>query len=109
MAPTQLKGMQPGMGALLAVLGVFLFAGAVTIVGAAVQESVLAPGEAPDDRRRLRARVVSVLAGVLLALILIGGKSWWASVEAEEREELYQPFAVETSVQGRVLALDIRD
>lgn len=109
MAPTQLKGMQPGMGALLAVLGMFLFAGAVTIVGAAVRESVLAPGEAPDDRRRLRARVVTVLAGVLLALILIGGKRWWDSVEAEERADLYRPFAVEASVRDRTLALDITD
>jgi hypothetical protein len=108
-APTRLKGMQRGMGMLLAALGVFLFAGAITIVGAAVRESVLAPGETPDDRRRLRARVVTVLAGVLLAIILAGGKNWWASVEAEEREELYQPFAVEATVQGRVLALDIRD
>ncbi|MEA2564488.1 MAG: hypothetical protein QOH06_5992 [Acidobacteriota bacterium] len=107
MAPTQLKGMQPVMGALLAALGVFLFAGAITIVGAAVRESVLAPGEAPDDRRRLLARVVTVLAGVLLALILVGGKSWWASVEAEEREDLFRPFAVEASVRDRTLALDI--
>jgi hypothetical protein len=109
MAPTQLKGMQRGMGVLLAALGAFLFAGALTIVGAAVRESALAPGEVPDDRRRLRARVVTVLAGVLLALILVGGKSWWASVEAEERERLYRPFAVEASVRNRTLALNITD
>ncbi|HWM92752.1 MAG TPA: hypothetical protein VN493_18455 [Thermoanaerobaculia bacterium] len=108
-APAQLKGMQRGMGVLLATLGVFLFAGAVTIVGAAVRESVLAPGEVPDDRRRLRARVVTVLAGVLLALILVGGKSWWDSVDAEARERLYRPFAVQASVRSGVLALEIKD
>lgn len=108
-APTRLKGMQRGMGALLAVLGLFLFAGAVTLVGAAVRESVLAPGEAPDARRRLRARVVTVLAGVLLALVLTGGKRWWDSVEAGERERLYRPFAVEASVREGVLVLDIDD
>ena len=70
---------------------------------------MLAPGEAPDARRRLRARVVTVLAGVLLALILIGGKNWWDSVEAEERERLYRPFEVEASVREGILALDIRD
>jgi hypothetical protein len=101
--------MQRGMGVLLAALGAFLFAGALTIVGAAVRESALAPGEVPDDRRRIRARVVTVLAGVLLAIILVGGKRWWASVEAEERERLYRPFAVEASVRDRTLALDITD
>lgn len=108
-APTRLKGMQRGMGALLLVLGVFLFAGAVTIVGAAVRESGLAPGEVPDARRLRRARVVAGIAAVLLALILVGGKRWWDSVEAGERERLYRPFAVEASVRDGMLALDIRD
>lgn len=108
-APTRLKGMQRGLGIVLAALGLFLFAGAVTIVGAAVRESALAPGEAPDARRLLRARMVAALAGVLLAVILIGGKRWWDSVEAAERERLYRPFAVEASVKDGILALDIRD
>ncbi len=98
-----------GRGRALGIAFLYTAGAVLSIVGAAVRESVLAPGEAPDGRRRLRARVVTVLAGVLLALILLGGKNWWASVEAEERAELYQPFAVEASVQGRVLALDIRD
>ena len=108
-APTRLKGMQRGLGTVLAALGLLLFAGAVTIVGAAVRDSALAPGEVPDDRHRLRARVVTILAGVLLALILAGGKRWWDSVEAEERERLYRPFAVEASVREGVLALDVQD
>lgn len=109
-APTELKTMQPGMGLLLAALGVFLFAGAVTIVGAAVRESVLAPGEVPDGRRRVRARMVAGLTALLLALVLIGGKRWWDSVDAGARESLYRPFAVEASVRpGRVLVLDIKD
>jgi len=108
-APTRLKGMQRGLGIVLAALGLFLFAGAVTLVGAAVRESGLAPGEVPDARRLLRARVVTALAGVLLALVLIGGKHWWDNVEAEERERLYRPFAVEASVREGVLALDIDD
>ncbi|HEX5718667.1 MAG TPA: hypothetical protein VF179_21080 [Thermoanaerobaculia bacterium] len=108
-APTRLKGMQRGLGIVLAALGLFLFAGAVTIVGSAVRESGLAPGEVPDVRRRLRARIVAAITGVLLALVLIGGKSWWDSVEAEERADLYRPFAVEASVRDGVLALDIND
>ena len=62
---TQTLGMKRGMALGLAGLGLFLFVGALTIVGAAVRESVLPPGEVPDaaapsqvvDRaRRRRAR-----------------------------------------------------
>ncbi|HKI01998.1 MAG TPA: hypothetical protein VKK31_08465 [Thermoanaerobaculia bacterium] len=110
---TQVLGMNKGMGAVLLGLGLFLFAGAVTLVGAAVRESVLAPGEAPDARRRTRARVVSVLAALFFGLVLLGGKSWWDGVDARAREGIYKPFEVRTSARlegGRpVLSLKIDD
>jgi hypothetical protein len=109
-APTRLKEMRPEMGAVLSVLGLLLFAGAVTLAGAAVRESVLAPGEAPDPRRLRRARVVMTVAGLFLALLLLGGKRWWSSVEAVAREELYRPFATEAAVKpGQGLELAIVD
>jgi hypothetical protein len=109
-APTRLKAMGPAMGAVLSVLGLLLFAGAVTLAGAAVRESVLAPGEAPDARRRGRARVAAVAVGLFLALILAGGKRWWSSVEAAAREDLYRPFKTEAAVRpGRGLELAIVD
>jgi hypothetical protein len=109
-APTRLKEMRPEMGAVLSVLGLLLFAGAVTLAGAAVRESMLAPGEAPDSRRLRRARVVMTVAGLFLALILLGGERWWSSVEAVAREELYRPFATEAAVKpGQGLELAIVD
>lgn len=112
-APTELRTMQRGMGVVLSLLGIFLFVGALTIVGAAVRESVLAPGEVPDPRRKVRARAVAVASGLLLALILFGGKRWWDSVDAENREDLYRPFAVKTSARtegsARVLSMEIDD
>ena len=48
---TRTLGMQRALGFTLAGLGLFLFAGALTLVGAAVRESVLAPGVEPDARR----------------------------------------------------------
>lgn len=109
-APTRLKEMRPGLGAILSVLGLLLFAGAVTLAGAAVRESVLAPGEAPDPRRVRRARVVAVGVGLFLALILAGGKRWWGAVEAAAREDLYRPFKTEASVRpGQGLRLAILD
>jgi hypothetical protein len=111
--PMQVLKMKPGMGAVLLGLTLFLFAGAVTLVGAAVRESVLAPGEAPDARRRTRARWVSGLATVFLGLLLLGGKGWWDSVDAEARENIFTTFKVRTAARleaGRpVLEMRIED
>ncbi|HEV2843280.1 MAG TPA: hypothetical protein VG477_00410, partial [Thermoanaerobaculia bacterium] len=111
--PRRVLEMNRGLGIALAGLGLFLFAGAVSIVGAAVRESVLPPGEAPDARRRNRARAAVALTGVLLALALWGGKNWWDSVDGEARESLFKPFGVETVARldgGRpVLEMKIQD
>jgi hypothetical protein len=116
--PSRVLGMPPGTGWLLAGLGLFLFFGAVTLVGSAVRESTLAPEETPDARRLTRARIVAGLAGVLLALTLFGGKRWWDSVDARARAGIYKPFHLETTTRaegGRAVlhlaisAPDIRD
>lgn len=97
--PRRVLEMNRGLGVVLAGLGLFLFAGAVSIVGAAVRESVLVPGETPDSRRRGRARTVAVLTAALLALALWGGKNWWDSVDGEARESIFKPFTVETTAR----------
>jgi hypothetical protein len=98
-APTQMLGMRPRLGWVLAGLGVFLFAGALSLVGAAVREGSLPAGEQPGAKNRTRARTVAVLAGLLLASALYGGKSWWEDVEAEKRSELYKPLHVTSAVR----------
>ena len=105
--------MQRYLGFVLGGLGLFLVAGALTIVGAAVRESVLAPGEEPDVRRRHRARLTVAATGVLLVLLLLGGKSWWDGVDADYRERIFRPFHVRTAVvpegSAEVLRLEIDD
>ena len=112
-AASRILQMQKGMGAVLALLGVFLFAGAVSLVGAAARESVLAPGEIPDDRRRRRARTITVCAALFLALVLWGGKHWWDSVDGQAHAEIFKPFQTRAAVRvdaGRpVLDLQIVD
>jgi hypothetical protein len=111
--PTQVLGMKKGMGAVLAALGLFLFAGAVTLVVSSVRESTLPPGEVPDERRRRKARIAGIVSAVLFALALWQGRVWWNNVNAEARGDLYKPFHIRTSVSleaGKpVLALAIAD
>ena len=111
--PQQVLEMKQGLGIGLAALGLFLFAGAVTLVVSSVRESALPPGEVPDERRRTRARMAGIVATVLFTLALWGGKSWWDGVYAEARENLYKPFHVTAAAKleaGKpVLTLAIDD
>jgi hypothetical protein len=89
--------MQKPLGLLLAALGLFLLVGIVSIAGAAVRESVLPPGEAPDRRRLWRARATMVASLVFFTVVIGGGKRWWDGVDAGFRANLYRPFAISLS------------
>ncbi|HKH48175.1 MAG TPA: hypothetical protein VKM72_26245 [Thermoanaerobaculia bacterium] len=106
-------GMQRPLGVALSIAGLILFFGALSIVGAAVRESMLEPGAAPAPRRMWAARTVAVLAGGLLVLLLAGGWRWWNRVEAGYQEKLYQPYQITAAVRAgeaaRVLRLSIDD
>ena len=114
---TAQRSMVPGLGWLLAALGIFLTLGMLTIIGAAVRESVVAPGAEPDETRRRRARIGVAVAAVLAALILWGGNVWWSAEAASyARLVLYRPFASQAAIEPaaaadapRTLTLSIRD
>jgi hypothetical protein len=111
---TEQRPMPAGLGVVLGALGLFLTVGLLTMVGAAVRESVLAPGEDPDRRRTRRARIAIAITAVVAALLLWGGNSWWAASAADyARFILYRPFGAVASIArdgGRdVLTLGIRD
>ena len=102
------------LGGVLAALGVLLTLGLLTLIGAAVRESVLAPGEEPDARRRWRARLATAGTFVFAGLILWGGSAWWeAEAAAYRRFVRYRPFASAASVLDRggspTLSFGIRD
>jgi hypothetical protein len=110
---SQVLGMDRSLSVILIALGLFLFVGAASIVGAAARESALPPGEAIDGRRRARARVLTLVAAVLFGLALWGGKHWWDSADGKARDEIFKPFGVRTSIlsagDSRVLDLRIDD
>lgn len=111
---TAQRPMPPSLGIVLAALGVFLAAGLLTIIGVAVRESVVPPGEAPHAWRRRRARIAVGVAGILIILAIVGGRAWWnAEALAYGESVLYRPFKAEAAISSgaghRRLSLTIDD
>jgi len=110
---TRRLALQGSLGAGLLAFGVFLCVGAVTLVGAAVRESGLEPGVAPDRRRTWRARIAMVVSVAVLAGALLGGRAWWNAVDAQYRSGLYQALHATATVRvaagARVVRLAIDD
>ncbi len=112
---TQRLALDRPLGAVLLAFGGLLVVGALTLIGAAVKESVLEPGAVPDRRRTLHARIAMAIGAVVLALTLLGGRAWWNAVDAAYRTGLYQPLHATATVRpaggagGRVLRLAIDD
>ena len=91
--------LDPKLGAVLVAVGVFLFLGLVTIVGAAVRESSLTPGVAPDARQRWKARVAMAASTAVLALALFGGSRWWNNEDTSFNHSIYKPLAATATTE----------
>ena len=111
---TEQRAMGRSLGLILAGLAIFLSVGMLTIVGAAVRESVLTPGAVPDAKRRRRSRIAVAGTAAFVVLALWGGSRWWtAEANAYRNSVLYRPFDSRAEVRDdngrRVLRLEIRD
>jgi hypothetical protein len=104
------RKMQPGLGVMLAILGIVLVVGLVGIVGAAARESQLAPGaESPPSGRR-RAYVAMAITFVLLVGAVIFGNRWWGAEAADYSRYIYKPLEMKAQLQqGNVLDLQLAD
>lgn len=91
----------------LAVVGLVMFAGIVSIIGAAAREASLAPGQAVDVARRKRGRIATGVAAAVLVLALVGGRAWWKSEDAAYRRSIFQPMSVVASSADSAAASSI--
>jgi hypothetical protein len=111
--PSRRLPLQPWLGTVLGAMGLFLFAGIVTIAGAAVREGVLPPGESPSRRRMVGARGAMAGSALIVGLLLLGGWTWWDGEDRSFRERMYRPFASAATViesgPRRTLRLEIQD
>jgi hypothetical protein len=110
---TRTLGMERGMGAVLIALGTLLVAGMLTIIGAAVREGPVPPGESPSPARARGGRVAMASGAALLALALFGGSKWWDAEERAFQRRLLKPIAMQSTVRlvdaDRVLTMAITD
>jgi hypothetical protein len=96
--PNRRLPLHRSLGIILAGLGVFLFAGIVTIAGAVVRESVLPAGESPSPRRMWGARGAMAGTAVFFGLLLLGGWTWWGGEDQGFQQRMYRPFGAAASV-----------
>ena len=111
---TRVLPMPKALGATLAVLGLLLVTLLLSIVGAAVRESVLPPGLKTPQRRRWYARGAVTIGGFILLALLWGGQRWWASEAADYRNNrLYRPLTavahIRTENARHLLRLEVTD
>lgn len=85
--------------AILGAAGLILVAGMLTLVGAAVRESVLPVGEVPDASRRKRART-AMMRGAIVIIVVVGGLGlWWRTEDSAFAQGLFKPLTAESRVQ----------
>ena len=103
------RDLPPGLGWILAALGLLLVAGVVSITGAAVRESQIPAGETAGSVRRRRARIAMALTAVGMAGFLYLGNAWWEAVDREVRSGIFERLAVEGAIvrDGGVPVLEI--
>jgi hypothetical protein len=104
------RRMQPGMGLLLAGLGILLVLGMVGIVGAAARDAQLTPGETPPPGSRRRAFIVMAVTFAVLVIGVVEGNQWWKVDAADYANYVYKPLAMSAVVDpGNTLDLKMHD
>jgi len=97
---TQRLMMTKGLAILFAVVGSFIVVLLISVVGAAIREGRLEPGQEISPLRRRRGWYGRALAATLLSAALCLGKYWWDSVDKDYRfRRLYTPQSIQTELK----------
>ena len=103
---TSAQPMQPGLGILLAFLGLALAAGLIGIIVAATRDAGLNPGEGPAPAQARRGRIgLGVAGAIVLAAIFFGNKWWGGEASANARLNYKVPSMSPSLLGGNLLRL----
>ena len=102
--------MQKTLGGILGLLGLVLFAGFVSIIGAAARDGELAPGETPGPAQRRRGYARAVIAAAIAIGALLLGNAWWGAEAAANAAMNYKLPHLQASLQtGNRLRLQLEN
>jgi hypothetical protein len=103
------KRMDFGLGAMLSVLGIFLMAGIVAIIGASSRESKLDPGQEPTPANSRSGRKATITGAVIVIAVVAAGNYWWNSEASDYSMRIYKPLRMAASVTGTNLSLKLSE
>jgi hypothetical protein len=107
---TSSQPMQPGLGVLLAFLGLALGAGLIGIIFAAMREAALKAGEGPAPAQNRRGRIGLGIAAVIVVAAFVLGNQWWGSeASANDRLNYKVPNMKPSLVSGNLLRLHLEN
>jgi len=104
---TRQKSMDPSLGWMLFGLCALLFVLMVTIISVSVSDGLLKPNEPITSRMKQRKLIGAAASGVLLLVILWGGKSWWDSWANDYRRFMFRSLKATSSVTENKLTFSV--
>jgi hypothetical protein len=106
---TARRVMPRGFGAMLGAWAGVLVLALVCLVGSAVRESVLPPGEQPTRKRTWLSRGAMVVGAFVIAAGLWGGRAWWNMVDRDYRNNrLYRADDLKAAVTTNAAQLVLK-
>jgi len=106
---TARRVMPRGFGAMLGTWAGVLVLALVCLIGAAVLESVLPPGEEPTRKRTWLSRGAMVVGAFVVAAGLWGGRAWWNMVDRDYRNNrLYRADDLKATVTTNATQLVLK-
>ncbi|MFW5761489.1 MAG: hypothetical protein ACOCXH_10960, partial [Cyclobacteriaceae bacterium] len=107
---TAQKEMDVSLGWILSGLGIFLVVLMITIIGNSVSDATQAPGTIKASLKRKKI-IGMTFAGVILALILYGGMTWWNNWADRYRRFMFKPLKATSTINkteaGRKMTFQI--
>lgn len=108
--PARSKTMNAALGVGLLALLLLLALGAVSIAGAGARDAALDRGREPSAADRWRGVRARVIAAVIVAVALVGGRLWWNAEASDYARYVYKPLQLDAHVDGAgTLALQLTD